>query len=180
MIKKILLLQLFIYLSTALIAQDKTFSYIMDIDNPDQIKLIADSLKKPLLISGNKIYAIGSKCINHLLDGTVNDRDDDGDVNDRDKDGGINGRKKGGDVSDRKRKGKSNKRNKDGDANDRDSDGGTNNRDKDGSIGTGPRCEINTKGKLILYTRQKINKKKAQIYYKGNYFNYKSFKIIQL
>lgn len=176
--KNIFLLLLFF--TNNLKAQDKTFSYIGELQNDSTVKKIADSLKKPLLISGNKIYAIGSACITRLIDGDVNDRDDDGNINDRDKDDNANDRKKDGAISKRKKKGKNNNRDNDGDINDRENDADVNKRNNDGAVGAGSRCDITKKGKLLLYTRQKIETKEAYIFYKNQKFNNKSFKIIKL
>jgi hypothetical protein len=171
-------------------AQDKTFSYLGEFASNGEIKKLADSLKKPLLINGTKVYTIGTSCISRMLDGDANDRDDDGDASgDRDKDGNINNRNSGGAVGDRKDNGKANKRkkkggandrDKDGDVSDRDEDGDVNDRNADGKIIEGTRCSTTKKGKLLLYTRQKISSSKAQIYYKDRYFNNRYFKIIQL
>jgi hypothetical protein len=177
--------KLFVFLILLAVAklnycQDRTFSYLGEISNSDEVKKIADSLHKPLLVVGIKVYAIGSNCITRALSGDVNDRDGDGDANDRLNDGENNERKSGGDIRDRKRKGRKSARDKDGDTNDRDEDGDVNARNADGSISQGTRCSISKKGKLLLYTREKISSKKAKIYFINKYFSNKHFKIIEL
>lgn len=169
--------------------QDRTFSYIGLANSEDEIKKIAETTHKALFITNNKVYSIGGDCIGRLLDGNINDRENDGDNDERFKDGNNNDRNKGGDVADRKRKGKNNNRNKRGDNNDRDNDGDSNNRNQggdvdtrslDGAIGTGTGCSIAKNGKVLLYTRQTIDSKKAKILLGGKYFDKKYFKIIQL
>lgn len=170
-------------------AQDYTFSYIKDFTGENEIKAVADSLKKPLLITGNKIYAIGSDCVSRLLDGNADDRDNDGGNNNRNKVGENDERNKGGGVGERDTRGKNNKRRKDGDGNGRDKDGDGNRRDKngdadarnsDGAVSLGTRCSIAKNGKVLLYTRQKISAGNSKIYYEQKFFSNKYFKIIQL
>lgn len=170
-------------------AQDKVFSYLTVFNGEQQLKQIADSLDKPLLIYNNKIYVIGSDCLTRLFDGSLDDRDKDGDSDNRFSDGAGNERNKGGAVADRKKKGKRNNRDKGGSNSDRDDDGdvndrkmgaGSDNRDTGGSIADGPRCSYAKNGKILLYTRQEIKGSNAQIYYNHQYFSNKHFKIIKL
>lgn len=208
---------IFISVSLSSFSQDREFSFIGNYTDEKNLRVIADSIRKPLLVtSDKKVYSIGSDCITRLLDGNINDRDNDGDIgnrkkkggnNNRNKDGDDNGRNKtgsgderskGGDIAYRNKKGNKNKRNKNGDDNDRNSNGNDNDRNKggddderdksgdadsrnsDGAISIGPRCSIAKNGKVLLYTRQDISSKEANIYYKDQFFNNKYFKIIQL
>jgi hypothetical protein len=170
-------------------AQDKLFSYWGEMSNKAQIQALGDSIKKPLFITGNKIYIIGSACITRDLGGDVNDRNDDGDANDRLNDGGANNRKNAGATAERKKKGNNKNRNKDGDANDRDEGGDANDRDEDGDANDrdiagaktlGARCSRTKSGKVLLYTRQDLKSSGAEIYYNHHFFNNKYFKIKQL
>jgi hypothetical protein len=187
--KKIFLLTILLFQLTFVFGQDRTFSYVDKYENDEKLKLLAESINKPLLITENKIYSIGSDCLTRLFDNNINERNDDGDSNERFKDGENDERKKGGDIAYRTKKSKKNKRNKDGNSNDRDddgdvnnrnSDGNSNNRNADGLISDGPRCSYTKNGKILLYTRQEINSKKAKIYYNNKYFSNKYFKIIKL
>ncbi|MFI5133256.1 MAG: hypothetical protein ACHQEB_02915 [Chitinophagales bacterium] len=204
---KCLLIILFLF-NVASYSQGRQFSYIGKYTDEKNLKVIADSLNIPLLVtSDNKVYSIGSECITRLMDGDINDRDKEGDVgdrkkkgskndrnndgadNDRNKNGSSDERNKGGDVGYRNKKGNKNNRNKGGDDNDRNKNGDDNDRDKsgdadsrnsDGAVSNGPRCSVAKNGKILLYTRQDINSKEANIYYKEKFFNNKYFKIIQL
>jgi hypothetical protein len=170
-------------------SQDRTFSYIGLAQSEAEIKTIAEATHKTLFIADNKVYSIGGDCICRLLDGDSNNRNDDGDNSNRLNDGTTGNRKSGGEIADRSAKGKRNKRDKNGDKNnrdkngdenDRDADGDINNRNADGSISEGTRCSCSTRGKILLYTREKIKSNNAKIYYQGKYFSNKHFKIIQL
>lgn len=185
---KILLIILFQVTHLAY-GQDKIFSYLAKYEGQQQVKKIADSINKPLLVTKDKIYVIGSDCLTRLFDGNLDDRDKGGDSDNRYKDGNGNERNKGGGVADRNRKGKGNKRDKGGSNSDRDDDGdvnernkgaGSDNRDAGGSIAEGPRCSYAKSGKILLYTRQEIKSSTAQIYYNNKYFSNKYFKIMQL
>ena len=175
--KKILIVILLVLISKTNYAQDKTFSYIGEITDTSKIRAIADSLKKPLLLSENKLYAIGSFCIPKLMGGDAIDRDADGNANDRDKNGDKNDRNKGGDSKSRDKKGDANDRNIDGDVNKRNKKGEVDERNKNGSSTNGARCDIDKNGMLILYTRIKLNSKKSQIYYNNKFFSNAYFKI---
>ncbi|MBE5320426.1 hypothetical protein IM793_14770 [Pedobacter sp. MR2016-19] len=187
--KKILTLLISMLCYSAGYCQDRTFSYIGLANNDAEIKTIADTTHKTLFIAGNKVYSIGGDCICRLLDGDGNDRDDDGDNNSRLNDGAAGSRKSGGEIADRRTKGKGNKinkngdknnRDKDGNENDRDTNGDINNRNADGNIMEGTRCSCSKRGKILLYTREKVKITNAKIYYQGKYFSNKHFKIIQL
>lgn len=143
-------------------AQDRLFSYIGKYSSENELKVIADSLKKPILVTGDKVYAIGSDCITRLFDGDSNDRNKDGSENDRDNDGNKNNRKNGGDD------------------NDRDKGGDEDVRNAAGAVANGPRCSTTKSGKILLYTRQDINSKNASVYYKEKFFNNKYFTLSEL
>ncbi len=178
-----------LFYSISVKSQDYTFSFIKEIKSENEIATLADSIKKPLLITGNKVYSIGSNCISRLLDGSIDDRDNDGDSDNRLKNGDNDERNKGGATADRKKKGGLNKRNKKGNNNDRDKDGDNDKRDidgdsdsrnVDGTVGEGTRCSVAKNGKLLLYTRQKISVKTSKIFFNQKFFSNKYFKIIQL
>jgi hypothetical protein len=197
MIKFIILLVTTLFLSIASVAQ-YTFSFIEKYTDENRLKAIADSIKMPLLKTENKIYSIGSSCITRLIDGSINDRNDDGDNSDRMNDGSNNKRNQAGASADRSSKGNKGKRKKNGGDNDRDADGDSNDRDKngdnndrnkdgdsdnrnsDGDIANGTRCSVAKNGRILLYTREKINTNKCTIYYKTQYFSSKYFKIIKI
>ncbi|OYU82855.1 MAG: hypothetical protein CFE24_13875 [Flavobacterium sp. BFFFF2] len=187
--KKKLSFLLFLFYFSFINAQDMTFSYVGKYENIEKLKQIADSINKPLLVTEDKIFSIGSDCLTHLFDGSINDRNSDGNSDDRYKDGDSDERKKGGGIVERTKKSNRNNRNKegkfderdeDGDVNDRYKDGASENRNSNGSISDGPRCSYSKNGKILLYTRQNINAKKSQIYYKNKFYSNKYFKIIQL
>ncbi|MEE1944971.1 hypothetical protein VRU48_07630 [Pedobacter sp. KR3-3] len=161
-------------------SQDFSFTFIKKFKDEKEIQAVADSLKTPLLITENKIYAIGGDCITRELGGDATGREEDGDQNNRDKDGNMNNREKGGGVGDRDKKGKASQRGKDGDILGRDKAGSTNQRDQDGQSSIGTRCGVTKNGKLMLYTRESMNAKQTKIYYNGKYYSNKYYKIIQL
>jgi hypothetical protein len=186
--KAILIVFLFFSCLTVF-SQNNSFSYIGKFSNESELKAISDSLQLPLLVVNDEVYSIGSDCISRALDGNISDRDTDGANNNRNRLGANTERNKSGSTAERSKKGKKNNRKKDGENNDRnddgtyndrDIDGNSNNRNKSGAISEGVRCAIDKKGKLILYTRKKINTKTAKIYYHNSYFTNKHFKIIQL
>jgi len=161
--------------------QDKTFSYVGAYQSEENLKLLAESLKKPLLVSNNKVYAIGSDCITRDFGGNATGRDDDGDENDRYKNGVANNRDKSGGVGYRDKKGRSKDRDKEGNLIDRNKAGDANQRSQDGKMGLeGTRCGISKNGILLLYTREKINAKKTTIFFDGKHFSNKYYKIIKL
>ena len=197
--KPALFINLLLLLKISIVSgQGSEFSYLEPKSTEQRIMFIADSLKCPLLITTDKIYAIGSNCITRLLDGGMNDRDrngdnddrlDDGSNNDRNQAGGSsdriskgknNNRKKKGGDNDRDRDGDNNDRDKDGDNNERDRDGDTDDRNADGGSSNGTRCSVAKNGKVLLYTRQSISSESSRIYYKTQYFGPKYFKIIKI
>jgi len=179
----------FLLVVTNAYGQDYSFSFIENYKDQKRLKLIGDSLKVPLLISNNKIYVIGSSCTSRLLHGDLNGRNDDGGANERANDGNANPRFKAGDhenrgksggVGDREKKGKSLNRRKGSDENDRDNDGDVDTRNLDGGISLGTRCSVARNGKILLYTRQKIDARQSNVFFNDRLFNSKYFKIIQL
>ena len=172
------------------------FSYLGKTHQLPALQKLDDSLRTPLLIYGDKVYAIS--CASRMLDGDNNDRDDDGNNMDRDDDGNSNKRSTAGAIGDRKKKGKAKDRNKEGktknrkkagkknkrqgegDENDREDDGDANTRSSDGSLREGTRCSSSKKGKLLLYTREKMKQSDTKLLYKGKYFTNHYYKIIQL
>ena len=180
---------LYLFTIPSAISQGSEFSYLEPKSTEQRIQFIADSLKCPLLITEDKIYAIGSNCITRLLDGGMNDRDRNGDNDDRLGEGRNNERNQAGGSADRIRKGKNNNRKKKGGDNDRDKDGDNNERDRDGDTDDrnadggsikGTRCSVAKNGKVLLYTRQSISSESSRIYYKTQYFGPKYFKIIKI
>lgn len=190
-----LLLLLF---SQPVISQDNTFTYVGKFETQEALNSYLQKSALPCLVVDEDIYVIGSDCISRALDGDMSDRDSDNNSNDRDSDGENNNRSKfgtnnernkAGGIAERKTKGSKRNRDNDGDNNNRDSDNDVNDRDKDGASGNrnkagaiseGVRCAIDRKGKVLLYSRKKIDVKRAKIYYQNKYFNKKYFKIIQL
>lgn len=168
-------------------AQDFSFTFVKTFTDEKEIVSLYDSIKKPLLIFQNKIYAIGSDCTNYsLLDGTFNQRNKDGKTSRRNKggkndqrfsDGDTDQRLAGGDIGERNKSGKSDKRRKGGKSDRRNKGGNSDDRNSGGTLSNAPRCEVSDNGKLVLYTRQEIKSKNAQIYYKHQFFNKKYFKI---
>lgn len=171
-------------------SQDFSITFIKKINDQQETATIYESINKPLLIYENNIYAIGSDCtIYSLIDGTYDQRKRDGKTdkrkkggssNERFSDGGTDERLAGGGIGDRNKSGKNSKRNKSGDSDTRNKGGNSDNRNSGGALSGIPRCEVAENGKLILYIRQDIKTKDAQIYYKHKFFNYKFFKINQL
>lgn len=187
--KNIITIALFLFKLSFVLGQDKTFLFVEKYQNENRLKLISDSINKPLLVTKDKIYLIGSDCLTRLFDGTVDDRNEDGKKNERAIDGDTNTRKKGGDIADREKKGKKNKRNKDGsfdnrdydeDVNERNKDANSDNRNSDGAVSAEPRCSFAKNGKILLYTTQQIDSKKANIFYNHHFYPNKYFKIIKL
>lgn len=180
---------LFLLFAKTTYSQDYTFMFLENYHSQTRLKLLGDSLNTPLLISANKVYAIGSSCITRLLNGDLDDRDADGDVNGRNNDGNANQRLKAGNndertlsggVGDRNKKGKNNNRRNGGGGDDRDAGGDVDTRSLEGSISLGTRCSIAKNGKVLLYTRQKIDASKSTIFFHDKLFNKRYFKIIQL
>ena len=175
-------------------AQDNSFIYFSTGGNDKAIvsKTAIEQKGKPLLIYNDKIYVLGSDCIADAF------RKNGGDVSNRKKGGGKSCRKKGGhkggsrnkggdmnsrnkdgDMDSRKKGGDMDSRNKGGDMSSRQKNGDINSRNKSSDV-MGQSCEIAENGKLIIYTYLKIAAKKSKIYYNGNYFNNKFFKIIKI
>lgn len=184
-----IILIILLFKVSPLVAQDFTFTFIKHFKNETEVIAVGDSLKKPLLVTDNKIYAIGSDCLTRLFDSSINDRGGDGDSDERFKEGNADERKNGGAVADRNSRGRKNGRNKNGNNNDRDEDGDVNYRNRgagsdirraDGSVADGPRCSYTKSGKILLYTRQNLDSKKSKIYYASNFYSNKYFKIIKL
>jgi hypothetical protein len=185
---KVCVILLLLFAKTAY-SQDYTFTFIENYNGQARLKRLSDSLGRPLLLSMNKVYSIGSNCITRLLNGELDDRDDDGDVDDRGNDGNANQRlkagknderTKSGGVGDRQKKGKNNNRRKGGDDDDRDSSGDVDTRNLAGGIGLGNRCSVAKNGKVLLYTRQKMDSRNSTIFFHDKSFNNRYFKIIQL
>lgn len=176
---KIMLL-LFLQITSLVYGQDKIFSLLATYQGEQQVKQLSDSINKPLLVTKEKIYVIGSDCLTRLFDGNINDRKDDGNNDDRNNGGNADKREKGGGIGDRKRKAKNNNRNNDGDIDERNNGAGSDNRDAGGDIADGPKCSYTKSGKILLYTRQNIKSSEAKIYLNNRYFLNKYFKIIKL
>jgi hypothetical protein len=172
-------------------AQDNTFIYLSIGGNDNAIvnKTAIEQNNKPLLIYNDKIYVVGGDCISEALKGgDINDRNKGGDKGNRNKGGDMDSRNrggdkgnrnKGGDMDSRKKGGDMDSRNKGGDMSSRQKNGDLNSRNKSSDV-LGQSCEIDDNGKLIIYTFLKISAKKSKIYYNGNYFNKKFFKIIKI
>ncbi len=151
--------------------QDNSFKFIEKFTGEVRAKNISDSFKLPILITQNNIYSIGYLCVSKLIDGDYDERNNSGNVDDRNKDGNVSVRNKGGAVENRKNSGETEKRKNGGDID---------SRKLEGSVSKLPYCSKDNKGKLIFYTNQEIVLKKSKIYFEGNYFNYKYFKIEKL
>lgn len=174
------ILIIFFQVTIAAYGQDNSFSFVGAYKDEASLFKLADSMKRPLLISENKIYVIGSSCITRLFDSSISNRNGDGDSNERYRDGDADERKSGGGIADRNRKGKNNHRDDDGDVNERNKGASSDSRNAAGAIAEGPRCSYTKSGKILLYTRQDINPKKSRIYYANNFYSNKYFKIIKL
>jgi hypothetical protein len=164
-------------------AQDNSFVYLSTGGNDKAIvsKTAIEQKGKPLLIYNDKIYVLGSDCIADAFrknGGDVNNRNKGGDKGSRNRGGDMDTRNKGGDMDARNKGGDMDSRNKGGDMSSRQKNGDINSRNKSSDV-MGQSCEIAENGKLIIYTYLKIAAKKSKIYYNGNYFNNKFFKIIK-
>ena len=187
--KKVILVTILLFQVTFALSQTNQFKIEEEFTTVERAKKLSDSLKLPILVTNKYVFSIGEICYKRLLNGYVNDRENDGDINDRENDGDINNREKGGGnndrnkggtIAERKKKGKKNNRDITGNNNDRDNAGDNNDRDSDGSIGEGPHCSNTKKGKVILYTRYEIKENNAFIYFSNKTFNSKYFKINKL
>jgi hypothetical protein len=179
-------------------AQDRTLLYLGAYTDDATLKTLSDSLQKPLLVTKDRVYAIGTSCITRLFDGSMNDRDKDGADNDRNqsgnsnqriKDGNSDNRNRGGGVDDRSKSGTKNGRAKDGDNDDRNKSGesdnrnktgGANDRNADGALSKQTGCSTDRSGKILLYVRSDIDTKHAKIYFKDRFFSTRYFQIIPL
>lgn len=163
-------------------AQDNSFIYLSTggNDNAIVIKTSKEQNGKPLLIYNDKIYVVGGDCISEALKGgDIDDRNKGGDLYRRNKSGDNGIRNKSGDMDSRNKGGDMDSRNKGGDNSSRQKNGDLNSRNKSSDV-LSQSCEIDDNGKLIIYTFLKISFKKSKIYYNGNYFNKKFFKIIKI
>jgi hypothetical protein len=153
-------------------AQNNSISYFKTFSNEKELFNLYDSINKPLLIYQNKIFVIGSDCIqNSLIDGFFQNRQIGGKIDNRMSGGNVDNRMSGGIYGERNKNGKLDNRNRGGSIEQRNSGG---------YLSTGSYCEISDDGKVLIYTYKQFKSKYTKIFYNNKYFNNKYFKIINL
>ena len=189
-------MKIFIFLIIFLVAnnsysQTHELVFVSTIKQEKDVKRIHDSLRIPLLIYQNKIYAIHSECITRDFGGNINNRDFGGNSNDRNTSGNSSDRNSGGDAKERNSGGNSNDRNSSGNTNDRSSGGNSNDRNssgnsKDRDAGGNSKdrnqegafskfmCSVDQHGKLILHFYNIMEDKSTKVYYNNSYISLKS------
>jgi hypothetical protein len=191
---------IFICLAKCFLAQTQELVFVSTIKQEKDVQKIYDSLRIPLLIYQNKIYAIHSECITRDFGGNINSRDSGGNSNDRNAAGNSSDRNSGGDAKERNSGGNSNDRNSSGNTNDRNVWGNTNDRSsggnsndrnasgnsKDREAGGSSKdrnqegafskfmCSVDQHGKLILHFYNIMEDKSTKVYYNNSYISLKS------
>ena len=164
------------------LAQEHEIKFLFDIKNESEVIKLYDSIQLPLVIYKNKVFEIHTECIPRNFGGISNDRGSGGSSNDRSSGGTSNERDSGGNSNNRNSGGISNDRGAGGSSSNRNSGGTSNNRSSGGNsddrnsggIFTDFGCNVDSKGKLIIYFHNMNIDKSIKIYYNNSFLTIKN------